>query len=159
MAVTMASCLAACGMQTPAGPGAGWVQITERTSCEALPPPFCAGGYGFTVMNDGRYVVGPANDGTQAGGSLTDSERARISSDAAMVAAGLGGGQECDTAGTVPGVGDAVDLTDSSHAVSRVYELGLRRTCYRGGRARAIQLHDDLRALLVRYYPRPFPAN
>jgi hypothetical protein len=157
--LTTALALTACGMETPDGPGASWIQVTERTTCEALNPSFCTGIYGFTVMNDGRYTVGPANDGTQVGGSLTDAERSALSREADMVAAGLGGSQQCDTVGTVAGVSDAVDLTDSSHAVSRVYEIGVRRTCYRGGRDRAIQLHDDLRALMARYYPRPFPAQ
>jgi hypothetical protein len=149
--------LAACGMQDPAGPDASWTQVTERTACEAMNPSFCAGTYGFTVMSDGRYTVGPADNGTQVGGSISDSAHARLSADAARVAGGLGGSQQCDTAGSVPGVGDAVDLTDAYGALWRVYDLGVKGTCFRGGRDPATRLHDDLRALMVSYYPRPFP--
>jgi len=151
-----AGALSACGSESPGGPDVTWVQVTERTACEALPSPFCVGVYGFTVTSDGRYTVGPADDGTRLEGSLTDEERIRISSDAAQLAASLGVDEMCDASGTVAGVGDSIDLTDSRNVVTRVYDLGLK-TCYRGGRARATQLHSDLAALMARYYPRPFP--
>ncbi len=150
---TMAMGLAGCGMENPGGPDASWIQVTEQTSCEAMVPSYCRGLYGFTVMNDGRYTVGPDPTGAQVSGSLTDSERSRISADAALVAGGLGASQECDGAGTVPGVGDHVDLMNSRGVVSRVFELGVRSTCYRGGRGRAIQLQADLQALMAKYYP------
>jgi hypothetical protein len=153
----IALALAACGSGNPGGPDATWVQLTEKTACEALSPAFCVGVYGFTVTSDGRYTVGPAGDGTSLSGALTDAERARIFADAASLASSLGGAQVCDSAGTVPGVGDSIDLTDSQNVVTRVYDLGLK-TCYRGGRAQATQLHTDLRSLMDRYYPRPFPS-
>ena len=157
LACTVALGLAACGSDSPGGPDRTWVQVTERTACEALAPAFCVGVYGFTVRSDGRYSAGPADDGTKLEGSLTDAERVRISSDAAALVASLGVAEVCDSAGAVPGVGDSVDLTDSRDVVTRVYELGLK-ACYRGGRALATQLHSDLSALMARYYPRPFPS-
>ena len=150
--------LSACGSGSPGGPDVTWVQVTEKTACEALVPAFCVGLYGFTVTSDGRYTAGPADDGTKLEGSLTDTERVRLSSDAAALAANLGVAEVCDSAGTVPGVGDSVDMYDSRNMVTRVYDLGLK-TCYRGGRTRATQLHDDLAALMARYYPRPFPTG
>jgi len=154
---TAALGLGACGGQNPGAADAAWVQVAERTSCEALNPSYCAGLYGFTVTSDGRYVVGPADDGAQAVGSISGAERAQLSADAALVVGSLGGGLQCDGAGSVPGVSDAVDLTDSRDGLSRVYDLGLKGTCYRGGRDHATRLHDDLKALLLKYYPRPFP--
>ena len=154
--LTFALGLAACGSGNPGGPDTTWVQLTEKTACEALVPAYCVGLYGFTVTSDGRYTVGPNDAGAKLEGSLTDKERALIASDADALAANLGGAEVCDSSGTVPGVGDSVDLTDSRNVVTRVYALGLT-TCYRGGRARATQLHDDLAALMSRYYPRPFP--
>jgi hypothetical protein len=149
--------LAACGSENPGGPDATWVRLTETTSCEALPAAYCAGAFGFAVTSDGRYSVGPAADGTTLAGALTDAERTRISADAAALAGRLGAGAVCDSTGAVPGVGDSVDLTDSRNVVTRVYDLALK-TCYRGGRVQATQLHTDLSALLARYYPRPFPS-
>ena len=150
--------LAACGSGNPGGPDVTWVQVTETTACEALVPAFCVGVYGFTVTSDGRYTVGPASDGTTLQGALTDAERARISADAAPLAASPGGAEVCDSTGSVPGVGDSIDLTDSRDVVTRVYELGVK-TCYRGGRAQVVQLHTDLKALMARYYPQPFPSQ
>ncbi|HXK10929.1 MAG TPA: hypothetical protein VMT70_14870 [Vicinamibacteria bacterium] len=155
--VAVALGLWACRGQNPGAPDPSWIRVAERTSCEALNPSYCAGTYGFTVTSDGRYVVGPAENGVQVGGSLSEAELARLSADAARVAGGLGGGQQCDTAGTVPGVGDTVDLTDSRDGTSRVFDLEVKGTCTRGGRDQAVQLHDDLNALMLEYYPRPFP--
>ena len=145
-----------CGSGNPGGPDATWVQVTEKTACEALVPAYCVGLYGFTVTSDGRYTVGPADGGAKLEGSLADKERVLIASDADALATNLGAAEVCDSSGTVPGVGDSVDLTDSRNVVTRVYALGLT-TCYRGGRAQATQLHKDLAGLMAQYYPRPFP--
>jgi hypothetical protein len=153
----LALAVGACGSGNPGGPDVTWVQLTETTACEALSPAFCVGVYGFTVTSDGRYTVGPAGDGTTLAGTLTDAERGRVSADAASLVASLGSAQVCDSTGAVPGVGDSIDLTDSRDVVTRVYDLGLK-TCYRGGRAQATQLHTALQALMARYYPRPFPS-
>lgn len=147
--LTFALGLAACGAGNPSGPDATWVQVTERTACEALAPAYCVGLYGFTVTSDGRYTVGPNDAGAKLEGSLTDKERALIASDVNALAGNLGGAEVCDSSGTPPGVGDSVDLTDTRNVVTRVYAIGLT-TCYRGGRARATQLHDDLAALMSR---------
>jgi hypothetical protein len=154
---TLAAGLTACRMQSPGGRDGSWTRVHEQTSCEALNRSYCAGVYGFTLMNDGRYTVGPAVNGAQINGALSDLEWAQLSSDAALVAGGLGGSPECDPAGTVPGVGDFVDMTDARDVVSRVYERSVRSTCYRGGRSRAVRLHADLIGLMAKYYPRPFP--
>ena len=133
--LTFALGLAACGAGNPSGPDATWVQVTERTACEALAPAYCVGLYGFTVTSDGRYTVGPNDAGAKLEGSLTDKERALIASDVNALAGNLGGAEVCDSSGTPPGVGDSVDLTDTRNVVTRVYAIGLT-TCYRGGRAR-----------------------
>ena len=106
--------LAACGSQSPGAPDASLIQVTERTSCEAVNPSFCAGLYGFTVMSDGHYVVGPTDDGVQGGGSISEGELVQLSADAMRVVGGLGGSLQCDSVGS-------------------------------------------LKALMVEYYPRPFP--
>ncbi len=149
--------LAACGSPDPAGSDASWTQVAEKTSCEAMNPVWCRGTYGFTVTPDGHYVVGPADDGTRIEGSISDSERTRLSADVAQVAGRLGGSPQCDGPGSVPGVGDEVDLTDARGVVWQVYALTLQGTCYRGTRDGANRLHDDLETLLASYYPRPFP--
>ncbi len=149
--------LSACRSGNPAGPRDSWSKVTERTACEAMNPPYCVGSYGFTVTSEGRYTVGPADSGVEVSGTLSDAERSRISADADKVASALAGGPQCDAAGAVPGVSDTVDLTDAHDVVSRVYQLDFKGTCYRGGRDPALRLHDDLEALMERYYPRPFP--
>jgi hypothetical protein len=121
-------------------------------------PRECRGVYGFTVTPHGHYVVGPADDGTRIEGSISDSERARLSEDVAQVAGRLGGAPQCDGAGSVPGVGDEVDLTDAGGVVWLVYQLTLKGACTLGPRDAATRLHDDLQALMASYDPQPFPG-
>jgi hypothetical protein len=152
----------ACGQSPPVANG--WLQVKEQTQCEALNPSFCVGTYGFTLRRDGTYVVGPAPDGSVMSGSVPATDRARIDAD---VSALEGQDQECESAVTVPGVVDTVDLTTPNHSPTGptvslllVFDLGStpNRTCYVGGRDHVIRLHDDLRALMARYYATPFPA-
>ena len=149
--------LAACG--SPSAPDAGWLQFAEHTTCEALNPQYCTGGFGFTVQNDGRFSVGPSDSGVTVSGSLTASERAQLSTDAERVSASLTANQSCAPAQAVPGVGDRLDFVDSRAGAVRVYERGVGGVCYRAGREQAMNLHTDLAALMAKYYPRPFPPG
>jgi hypothetical protein len=149
--------LAGCG--SPTTPDSSWVQVEEHTACEALVPRFCVGLFGFTVQSDGTFTVGPADDGTTLTGSLTDSERAQLSSEAAQVSATLTTNPACDPAHTIAGIGDRVDFVDSRAGTVPVYQLGPGTICYRAGREQAIALHTDLVSLMGKYYPRPFPPT
>jgi len=153
----LAMALAGCGVPNPTEPDAFWMQVREETSCEALNPNYCMGLYGFTVMNDGRYTVGPADNGNEIRGILVDSERAALFRNAALVAGGVTGSADCDQVATIPGVRDVVDVTGRQNIISRVYDLSFQGTCYRGGRDAATRLHAGLSALMAKYYPRPFP--
>lgn len=149
--------VAACG--SPSAPDAGWEEVAEHTSCEALLPQYCGGAFGFAVHSDGRFTVGPADDGATRSGAVTEPERAQIAADVSQVLAGLTASPQCEPAPAIPGLNDQVDISDGSRGSLRVYDLGgtLGSLCYRGGRAEAVRLHSDLAALLARYYPRPFP--
>jgi len=151
--------LAACG--GPGAPDPGFVQVSERTTCEALQSRFCVGAFGFTVIGDGRFTVGPADDGSTRSGTLTGTELAGLTADAAQVSANLGASEQCDSVQGVPGVSDHIDLVDAGQGPVRVYDLGGTpgSVCYRGGRDAATRLHADLGGLLAKYYPRPFPAS
>lgn len=149
--------LSSCG--SPSAPDSSWVQVAEHTACEALAPQYCTGAFGFTVLNDGRFTVGPSDAGTTLTGSITDPERSQLSADAAQVSTSLTTTPLCDAAQTTPGVGDRVDLTDSRAGAVAVYEVGIGSVCFRAGRDQATKLHTDLAALMAKYYPRPFPAT
>jgi hypothetical protein len=151
--------LGACG--SPSAPDAGWAQVSEHTSCEALLRQYCAGAFGFTVRSDGRFTVGPADNGATQSGAVTEAERAQLSADVSQVSANLMASPQCEPAQTIPGSSDQVDLTDARQGPVRVYDLGgtVGSVCYRGGRAQAASLHTDLAALTAKYYPRPFPPS
>lgn len=149
--------LVACG--SPSAPDPAWVQVTEHTSCEALLRQYCTGAFGFTVQSDGRFTVGPAENGATLTGALTESERMQVQADVAQVSSNLAASPQCDLAPTIPGSSDQIDLTDPRLWPVRVYDLGGTpgNVCYRGARDQAARLHTDLGALMARYYPRPFP--
>jgi hypothetical protein len=134
--------------------GSSWVDVREQTACEAMNPQYCVGRYGFTVRNDGSFLVGPAEDGVTMGGGLSAAELAQISSDAgALSSSNLRGAPECDSGRVIPGSGLSVDITLNDQTTVTV----VQNLCYRGGRDRAVKLRDDLDGLTQKYYPRPFP--
>lgn len=149
----------ACGSGSPSAPDPSWVQVAEHATCEALNPRLCAGAFGFTVQSDGHFVVGPADDGTTATGSITEAERARLSVEAAQVSATLTTTPVCDPTETIAGIGDRVDFVDSRAGTIPVYERGVGSICYRAGRQQVQALHTDLVTLMGKYYPRPFPPS
>jgi hypothetical protein len=134
--------------------GSSWVQVREQTACEAMDPRYCVGHYGFTVHNDGTFLVGPADNGVTMGGGLSATELAQLSSDAgALSSSNLRGAQECDSGRIIPGTGLSVDMTLNDQTTVTVVD----NLCYRGGRDRAVRLRDDVNALTQKYHPRPFP--
>ena len=34
-----------------------WLEISERTTCEAMQDDYCLGRYGFTIRHDGKFLV------------------------------------------------------------------------------------------------------
>jgi hypothetical protein len=147
------------GCSGPTGPDSSWVAVSEHTACEALSPQYCVGAFGFTVQNDGRFTVGPADDGATVKGSISSSELAILQADAASVAASLTPSAVCSPTPAIPGVADRVDLTEPGQGTVPVYALSAGSTCYRAGRTPTSKLHDDLAALMATYYPRPFPTS
>jgi len=119
-----------------------------------MDPRYCVGHYGFTVHNDGTFLVGPADNGVTMGGGLSATELAQLSSDAgALSSSNLRGAQECDSGRIIPGTGLSVDMTLNDQTTVTVVD----NLCYRGGRDRAVRLRDDVNALTQKYHPRPFP--
>jgi hypothetical protein len=154
--VTLLVC-AACS--SPTGPDSSWVTVSEHTACEALSPQYCVGAFGFTVQSDGRFTVGPSDDGATLSGNVSSSELLGLQADAALVAASLTEASVCNATPTIPGVADRLELTEPGQGAVPVYEVRAGSTCYRAGRAPTAKLHDDLTALMEIYYPRPFPVS
>ena len=140
-------------------PDVTWTEVSERTGCEALNPQFCVGAYGFTVRSDGSYTVGPAGGGETLTGSVTGDERTRLSADAVAAAASITEQTSCDRTALVPGVADRVDLVAVPAGTVPVYQVNPGAICYRAAREASYTLHDDLAALMRKYYPRPFPPG
>jgi hypothetical protein len=161
-AAACALSLAGCALEHPVG--ADWAKVREVTTCEALSPAACVGAAGFAVFRDGTWVIGPAGGGVRidaAGvpaesglrldGQLTFAEKTLIASDIAQLDRERG--PQCTAAASVPGVSDRVDLALPERDL-RIFEKGIvpGQTCLGGGREAALRLHDDLSALMGKYY-------
>ena len=147
------------GCNGTASPDVTWTEVSEHTACEALNPRFCVGAYGFTVRSDGSYTVGPGSAGETLAGSLTGDERARLSADAMAATVSITEQTSCDPAATVAGVADRVDLVAVPLGTVPVYQVNPGAICYRAARDASYALHDDLAALMRKYYPQPFPPG
>ena len=156
-ATVLAGALSGCGTTAPSSVSS-WNRLTAMATCEAMNPRFCAGVYGFSIQNGGRFTAGPAPDGTTVTGSITATENAELSQDLAAVIPGLGARAQCDSAATVPGVSETLDLQLSNGSSAEIVApQGPGSVCYRGGRDAAKRLDSDFRAVMTQHYPLPFP--
>lgn len=142
-----------------------WTQISEVTACNVLPPAYCVGIYGFTVFPNGTFLAGPASDGQTLTGVLEASERSLIQSDvAALQQFPLTGNLTCTSDAGIAGVNDTVTLTPGPSGSPSVVIFQQAYTasssnCFLGNPTAAFTLHNDLNALMKKYYPIPFPPQ
>jgi hypothetical protein len=138
-----------------------WLQISERTACEAMQEAYCAGRFGFTIRQDGSFVAGEFGAGRTVEGKIAPEELQQLSLLIREASPGATGGEQTCRKGGLPGVKDQVDLTLTGGAVVRIYDLGSRvgHVCHVGNWHRVRRLHDHLRSLMSRYYPVPFPTH
>jgi hypothetical protein len=149
---------------SPSGKLLEWSLVQERTSCQGLEDSSCIGAYGFAVLNNGSYFIGPGPSGESLMGHLDGAEFDVINQDALAVATdSLTPPYTCTDGNYIPGVQDNVTIdfsgNDVGDVIYREYILGLGSSCYIGNESNTLQLHADLRNLLGEYYPVPFPSS
>jgi hypothetical protein len=152
------------GVPSPAPSTSNWNAVSEKTACEAVVSNDCVGVYGFTVMNDGSYVIGPAPNGQTLQGTLPSSEFTTINQDATAVSGEtLGTNFTCTSSQSIPGVQDMLGVLFLGQASATVvYQqevLSQGSNCYLGAGSQALQLHSDMHTLLNTHYPVPFPSS
>jgi hypothetical protein len=134
---------------SPSGLGDRWLSVSEKTWCFI---PYadanCLGFQGFVVRRDGSYSAGEA-----VNGRVSVAELSALQKDVALLDPSFH--SECDQ----PGHSDYQDdvrltLTDNTSILLWSFAEG----CYRGGRDQAKRVSSDIRALMERYYPIPFPV-
>jgi hypothetical protein len=139
-------------------PESRWSNVSEKTSCEAMNPQQCVGNHGFTVQPDGTYTVGPDEFGTSESGRISSEELDKLNTDAdGLLGTYSGAAPNCFLQPGVPGISDQVDLAAGISFSVQAYKKTANRLCVEGDSNSALALHDDLHALLLEYYPRPFP--
>jgi hypothetical protein len=134
-----------------------WNSVREHATCEALNPMFCKGAYGFNVDNTGAFTCGPNQAGQVTHGQILANELSELSTQAQAV--NLTSNQSvCQPSERLPGSDDTINLASSSGANLLVYDWtgALGRTCYKGELTSSKKLHDDLNALMLKYYPVQF---
>jgi hypothetical protein len=135
--------------------------ITVRKSCEAMPADSCLGSYGFSVASDGKFKVGPDPKGNVIEGSITADELATLTS---AVNAQLASGTKMTCSGHyIPGFMrvTAASFTDGTQV--NLLTTGMvpgagGEQCELGDPQKAKVVDGMVGKLLVKYYPRPFPA-
>jgi hypothetical protein len=140
---------------------AAWLEVSERTSCEAVQDEYCVGRYGFTIRHDGTVIAGGPGGGRTVEGKITLPELEKIDSLIRAASSSARGGERTCRKDGLPGIRDQVDLTFPDGKVLRICDLGgqVGQVCCVGNWDRVRQLHDYLRGLMRRYYPVPFPTQ
>ena len=134
---------------SPSGVGDRWLSVSEKTWCFiAYADANCLGFQGFVVRRDGSFSAGEA-----VNGRVSVAELSALQKDVALLDPGFR--PECDR----PGHSDYQDdvrltLTDNTSVLLSSFAEG----CYRGGRDQAQHVSSDIRALMEKYYPIPFPV-
>lgn len=151
------------GPSSSPSPGFAWNAVSEQTECGATAPGECPGFYGFTVYNDGTYLIGPASNGEALNGSLSPGEFSIVNRDAVLPAGEqLGDQYICESSQYTANAADNVGVLfpgDSTGTVVFQGELATQGSnCYLGAGPNALQLHSDMHALLSELYPIPFPS-
>ena len=142
-------------------PAVSWLEVSERTACEAMQDKYCLGRYGFTIHYDGTFATGASSGVGVTEGKITPQELQRLASLVRGTSTGaLGGARTCNKGG-LPGIKDQVDLTFANGVVVRIYDLGgsVGEVCFVGQWDNVHRLHQYLRGLMSRYYPVPYPGR
>jgi hypothetical protein len=142
-------------------PAATWLEVSERTACEAMQEEYCVGRYGFTIHHDETFVAGGFGSGRTIEGKIASQELQQLSLLIREASRGALGAEQMCSKGGLPGIKDQVDLTFKDGTVVRIYDLGGRvgQVCYVGNWDKVRRLHGYLRSLMSRYYPVPFPRS
>jgi hypothetical protein len=152
-------------LAAPAGPAltpaATWLEVSERTACEAMQDEQCVGRYGFTIRRGGTFVAGGSGGSRTIEGKLALQELQKLDLLIRAASTSARSGERTCRKGGLPGIRDQVDLTFADGTVIRLYDLGgqVGQACCVGSWDRVGRLHDYLRRLMSRYYPVPFPTQ
>jgi len=147
-----------------AGCGAGgatsmqWQQVGEHTTCEAADPSACSGRYGFTVDNQGNFVIGPNPKGSTIKGVLTTSELGQLTALANTLTADINVNPNpvCQAVTFAPGSSDVVGIAMATGQSFTLQDVLHGKCAFGGHTADTTALIDDLDQLRAKYYPSPF---
>jgi hypothetical protein len=152
-------------LAAPAGPAlpaaSAWLEVRERTACEAMRDEYCVGRYGFAVERGGKFVAGGFGGSRTIEGTLALPDLHKLDSLIREAYSSARSGVQVCRQGGLPGIRDQVDLTFTDGRAIRLYDLGgqVGKVCCVGSWDRVRRLHDHLRRLMNRHYPVPFPAH
>lgn len=149
--------LSACG-GTPS-PALTWQEINNKSVCSGTITNTCTGYYGFTVLPNGNYIVGPNVQGKTIGGALTGGEFAAINASASALASDVSSGAaaQCSEIMTMPSSSqnDIVSLS-LSNLSTYLIQIGSPSCSQSANANAAAQLIAGMNQLTAKYYPAGF---
>lgn len=141
----------------PAPQAPNW-KLSFKSECEGAEAGQCVGYYGFTVSNDGHYILGPGPSGQTESGVLTDEERRQIEGTVSQVLAPAhhASADTCRTLEQATGK-STIHLTVESREEQLVRTEGTSFCHQNANQDEAQALHNAIVGLAKKYYALPFP--
>lgn len=133
-----------------------WTVKYQAKCAESLDS--CVGGYGFTVLSDGQFVVGPNAEGKTRKAPLSQEDFSKISG---VLAPALASGAPAENRVQIDGIGsdESVSLTRSSGSEQSILKTEGTELAYTiSSEEDAKNLLTTLRELAGSYYITPFPG-
>lgn len=130
-----------------------WTQVYNKTTCEVVNLANCVGAYGFSIDNQGNYIVGPSPTGQTVKGTLTSTEWSQLQTAANTVASDIAANPNpaCVSQVFPTGVTDMVQINATGNIFN--VQTAMNQLCaYNGGKADSTALIDLVDALRAKYY-------
>jgi hypothetical protein len=138
-----------------------WKLLKLVSNCDQGEPEACTARYGFTVLSDGSYQIGPGPQGETFSGRL---EVAEFKSVSEKITETLGAirpqvevSEQCISAEPAKDSKDLVSLSRSSGEEDLIRTQGTEFCFKRFTADSAAKVHDAIRGLAKKYYRTPFP--
>lgn len=146
--------------QTEAQGDPSW-KLKLNSNCADGNPEKCVAAYGFTVLADGRFQIGPAPQGQLHEGSLAPEELKSISDLITVLISGLVSHpleSESCTTGPKSESNDSILLIRPNQSDESLVRTSGTDLCQRlSNKENAEALHKTISALAKKYYKVPFP--
>ncbi len=151
------------GLQTEAQGEPAW-KLTLKSLCAETEATQCIAAHGFTILADGRYLVGPASNGQTLTGVLNPDEFAKIHDviDAIVAAprTEVENNEVCQEADASTGTNQDTIVLNIRGSEKSLFRKTSTQICFKGTQSSdAIAIHKAIYDLALSHYPQTFPND